>query len=86
MAEYIRAKINYVNSRGEVEGLGDLSVAVWGEPEQLAKQIAQHYNLPDGEYDLYMRGPDDKPIKSLKPDELNSIILVPRYSGPLIKP
>lgn len=86
MAEYIRTKINYLNASGETVELGELSLAAWGEPDRLVGQIVKHYNLPSNEYDLYVMGPRDKPIKDLNPGDLRSVILVPRYSGPLIKP
>jgi hypothetical protein len=86
MSDYIRAQIKYMNSEGSIDELGELSIATWGESEELAEKLAQHFNLPKGEYDLYVMSSPNKALKNLTPDELHTILLVPRYSGPLIKP
>ncbi len=85
MSGYIRAQIKYASPAGITE-LGELSVATWGESEEIAATLADHFNLPKGEYDLYVMSSPDKPLRKLVPDELHTILLAPRHSGPLIKP
>lgn len=85
MMEYIRPVIKYADPKNGITKLGELSVATWGEIEELAKELARHYKLPEGEYDLYVMGDPRSSLKDLSPESIEAILIVPRYSGPLIK-